>query len=163
MSEAVSRAINDQIVHEFQSAHQYLSVAAWFEDRKLPGFASWMRIQAREEQGHAMRFFEHMVDRDWRVRLGAIEAPRQDFDSPLDAATAVLENERRITRLINNLFDLAVEAHDYAAKVLLDWFVNEQVEEEKVADQLVADVKLAGDDPTALLYLDGRLAQRESS
>jgi ferritin len=163
MSEAVSRAINDQIVHEFQSAHQYLSLAAWFEDRKLPGFASWMRVQAREEQGHAMRFFEHMVDRDWRVRLGPIEEPRQDFDSPLEAATTVLENERRITRLINNLSDLAVEAHDYAARVLLDWFVNEQVEEEKIADQLVADVKLAGNDPSALLYLDGRLGQRDSS
>jgi ferritin len=163
MSDAVPKAINDQIVHEFQSAHQYLSLAAWFEDQKLPGFAKWMRVQAQEEHGHAMRFFEHLVDRDLRVRLGAIEAPKQDFESPLDAATAVLEQERKVTRLINNLVDLAVEAHDYPAKVLLDWFVNEQVEEEKVADQLVADVKLAGDDPTALLYLDGRLGHRDSS
>jgi ferritin len=162
MSESVPEAINEQVIHEFQSAHQYLSLAAWFEDQKLPGFASWMRVQAREEHGHAMRFFEHMVDRDWRVRLGGIEQPRQDFSSPLDAATAVLENERRVTRLIDNLLELAVEARDHAAKVLLDWFVNEQVEEEKVADQLVADVKLAGEDPAALLYLDGRLAQRGS-
>jgi ferritin len=163
MSEPVSKAFNEQIVHEFNSAHQYLALAAWFEDQKLPGFGKWMRVQAREEQGHAMRFFEHMVDRDWRVRLGAIEEPRQDYSSPLEAVTAVLEQERKVTRLINNLVDLAVEAHDYAAKVLLDWFVNEQVEEEKVADQLVADVKLAGDDPAALLYLDGRLGQRDSS
>lgn len=160
MADRTRQAMNRQIVHEFESEYLYLQLAAWFEARKLQGFAHWMRQQAQEEHGHAMRFFEHLVDRDWEIRLGPIAAPPNHFETVQEVTLAVLENEKHVTHLIHEIVDLALEEHDHAAKVLLDWFVSEQVEEEASADQLVADVKLAGDDASALLYLDGRLGQR---
>ncbi|MGH7912185.1 MAG: ferritin [Candidatus Dormibacteraceae bacterium] len=160
MADGTRQAMNAQIVHEFESEHLYLQLSAWFEEHKLPGFAHWMKVQAQEERGHGMKFFQHLVDRDWEIRLGPIGAPPAHFETVQEVAQAVLDNERHVTHLIGDLVETAVQEHDHAAKVLLDWFVTEQVEEEASADQLLADVRLAGDDATALLYLDGRLAAR---
>lgn len=160
MAERTHEAMNAQIVHELESEYLYLQLSAWFEERKLPGFAHWMKIQAGEEHVHAMKFFQHLVDRDLSIRLGPIGAPPNHFETVQEVARAVLDNERHVTALIDRLVEVALEEHDHAAKVLLDWFVTEQVEEEASADQLLADVTLAGDDASALLYLDGKLAAR---
>lgn len=134
-------------------------MSAWFDKQNLPGLAHRMRLQSGEERDHALKLFDHMLDRGWEVRLQALDEPRADYASPLDAVNAALEHEHHITRLIDNLYEAAVEAHDHPAQVFLQWFVQEQVEEEKTALRLVEDVRRAGDDAAVLLVLDGRLRE----
>ena len=113
-------ALNEQIKHEIHSAYVYLSMAAYCEARNLSGFANWMRIQHQEETGHGLKFFDHLLDRDGRVTLQAIEQPPADFKSPLEMMQTALGHERKVTGLINRLYDLAVQEDDRPAQVLLD-------------------------------------------
>ena len=161
MKGAVREAMEEQIGHEFSAAYLYLSMSGAFEAANLTGFARWMRSQAAEEQVHALKLFDFLLDRGASPRLPAVEEPLHDFRSPLGTFEQALEHEKRVTGQIHDLYDLAVAEHDYPARVLLDWFVTEQVEEEKSATDIVERLRMAGEDTAALLMLDKELGERE--
>lgn len=157
----VQDAINEQIKHEFHAAYQYLGMMTYFESKSLDGFASWMRMQAEEEVSHAMRLVDFLLDRGGEVELHAIEQPKTGFTSPLEVMRAALAFEQRVTAMINDLYELAVAHNDYPAQVLLQWFISEQVEEEKNAGDIVDKLEFAGDSPSAVFVLDERVGQRK--
>ncbi len=161
LSEKMQAAMNDQINAELHSAYLYLAMVAYFEDQNFTGMAHWMRLQAEEELGHAMKFFDFINERRGRVMLHPIQGVPNTWDSPLAAFEAALEHEQKVTALINALVDLAHEERDHAADSFLQWFVDEQVEEEASADAVVQKLRLAGDAPQALLFLDDQLGQRQ--
>ena len=163
MNDDVRSAINEQINREFYAAYLYLSMAAHFEVEALEGFAHWMRLQAQEEQGHAMRLFNYLLERGARVELGAIEAPPASFGSPLSIAEQALEHERKVSEQINGIYALAAERADFATQVHLQWFLAEQVEEENSGERMVERLRMAGDNRAALLILDRELAARSSA
>ncbi|MEJ2369674.1 MAG: ferritin, partial [Gemmatimonadales bacterium] len=160
MSQKVQDAINEQIADEFYASYLYLSMMAYFEAESLGGYAQWMRMQAAEEHAHAMKLVDFLIERGGRVHLRAIDEPMADFESPLAVMQAALAHEQKVTESINNLYELAVEERDYAAQVMLQWFVTEQVEEEASAGALVDQLTLAGDSGSALLMLDAKVGQR---
>ena len=162
IGDGIQAALNEQITHEFYASHYYLSMSAYFERTGYPGFAHWMRMQADEEREHALRIFDFVNDRAGRVGLGLIDAPPSEFGSPLEVFQAALAHERKVTALIGELYRVAVEEADYPTQVMLQWFVNEQVQEEKVASDIVDRLRLAGDDKSALLLLETELGQRPS-
>ncbi len=162
ISTTMQKVINEQINKELFSAYLYLSMAAWFENNNLPGFAKWMHMQAEEEYEHAMKFFGHIADRGGKVELKAIAGPQVDWKSNLEVVEQVLEHEKFVTASINSLYDQSVAEKDYPAQIMLQWFINEQVEEEKNAAELVHLVSVLGKNDTGLVMLDQRLAQREA-
>ena len=160
MKQAVQDALNEQIKHEVSSAYVYLSMCAHFEAEKLPGFARWMRVQAQEELGHAMRLFDYINQRGGRVILQAVEQPPHEFSAPLSIFEQALEHETKVTQLIERLYETAVQHKDYATQVEVQWFITEQVEEEDSASLIVDQLKMAGNDRAALLMLDRQLGAR---
>ena len=160
ISKAMQDAINDQINKEFYSSYLYLSMAAYFENKNLPGFAHWMRIQEGEEREHAMKFYDFMIDRGAQVLLPPIAAPESDWKSSLDLFKQVAQHEAAVTASINALYELALKEKDYPAQVMLQWFITEQVEEEKNAAEIVQQLELIEARGTAVLMLDHRLAKR---
>lgn len=160
INQRLEKAINEQINAELYSAYLYLSMGAYFEDQGLSGFANWMRIQFEEEQFHGLKFFDYLAERGGRVMLEAIEKPETNWESPLAVFEEVLKHERHVTSLINNLIDIAIEEKDHAAKSFLNWFIDEQVEEEATAENLVHQLKLVEGDGRGLLMLDKDLATR---
>jgi ferritin len=162
LGKAVQDAINEQIKNELYSAYQYLSMAAYCESVNLPGFAQWMRAQSQEETEHAMKFYDFILDRNGRVVLQAIEAPVVEFGSPLEVFEQALEHEQKVTAMINELYGLAVRENDYASQTFLQWFVTEQVEEEKIAGDVVESLRMVGDKSEALFLLDRELGRRET-
>jgi ferritin len=160
IGKAMQDAMNDQINKEFFSSYLYLSMAAYFEDKNLMGFAHWMRLQADEEREHAMKFYNFILDRGGRVFLKALDAPQTDWTSNLEVAEQVAEHEAMVTNSINALYELAQQEKDYPAQSMLQWFITEQVEEEKNAAELVAKLRLIEERGTAVLMLDHRLSKR---
>jgi ferritin len=160
ISKAVLDAMNAQIMHEMYSAYLYLSMAAYFESENLPGFAHWMRVQFEEEQTHAMKFYEYILDRSGKVELEAIAKPQVDFKSPLAVFEQALEHEQKVTSLINNIYERASSEKDVASQVFLQWFITEQIEEEKNASQLVDLLRKIGPSVGSLYQLDHRLSKR---
>lgn len=160
LTDKLQEAINEQINSEMYSANLYLSMAAYFETLSLTGFAHWMRLQFEEETSHALKLFEYINDRDGRVTLRAIGQPPIEFESPRSVMRMALEHERHVTDMINNLYALAVAERDYPSHVLLEWFVSEQVEEEKTLRDMVDHMDIIGDDGTGLLIMDQRLSER---
>lgn len=158
---AMQDAMNEQINKELFSSYLYLSMAAWFEDRNLPGFANWMRMQADEEREHAMKFYDFILERGGRVLLKAIDAPKTDWNSALEVAEEIAAHEGKVTASIYSLYELAQKEKDYPAQVMLQWFITEQVEEERNAAELVANLKLIEERGTAVLMLDHRLSKRK--
>ncbi len=158
----IQDAMNEQIKNELYSAYQYLSMAAYCESANLPGFAGWMRAQAREETEHAMKFYDFILDRNGRVVLRGIEEPVVEFGSPLEVFERALGHEQKVTSMINDLYGLAVRENDYASQTFLQWFVTEQVEEEKNAGDVVETLKMVGDKSEALFLLDRELGQRRA-
>ena len=158
----IQDAMNEQIKSELYSAYQYLSMAAYCESANLPGFASWMRAQAREETEHAMKFYDFVLDRSGRVVLRGIEGPVVEFGSPLEVFEWALGHEQKVTAMINDLYGLAVRENDYASQAFLQWFVTEQVEEEKNTGDVVETLKMIGDKSEALFLLDRELGQRRA-
>lgn len=156
----MQNALNGQVVAEQYSAYLYLSMAAHFESTNLSGMANWMRIQVQEEQFHAMKLFNYVLERGGKVTLGPIEAPPNDWDSPLAVFEATLKHEQKVTGLINDLVYLAREEKDNASEIFLQWFVNEQVEEEDNASTIVGQLELIKDSPEALFMMDKDLSQR---
>jgi len=153
-------AMNEQINKELFSSYLYLSMVAHFESKNLAGFAHWMRIQEAEEREHAMKFYEFIIERGGQVVLKAIEAPATEWNSNLELFREVATHEARVTASINALYELALAEKDYPAQVMLQWFINEQVEEEKNAAEIVANLELIEERGTAVLMLDHRLAKR---
>ena len=160
ISKTVQNAINEQINKELYSSYLYLSMAAYFEGKNLPGFAKWMYVQADEERGHGMKFFEHLLERGGKVELKTIAAPEVDWNNSLDVFKQVQEHEAAVTASINNLFELALKEKDYPFQVLLHWFITEQVEEEKNAADIVQQIELIDARGTAVLMLDHQLGKR---
>ncbi|HUX07760.1 MAG TPA: ferritin [Acidobacteriota bacterium] len=160
LSKKMLDALNKQVNAEFYAAFIYLSMATYFEEKNLPGFAHWMGQQHKEEVEHAMKIYEYINDRGSRVILKAIEQPPVDFSSPLDVFQKALEHEVKVTGMINNLMDIAEEEKDRATRVFLHWFIEEQVEEEKNASEIIETLKMLGDKGHALIMLDRQLARR---
>ncbi len=156
----VQDALNEQINHELYSAYLYLSMSAHFESQNLPGFAHWMMVQYREETGHAMKFFKYIHDRDGAVTLRAIDQPPTRFDTPQKVFVQVLKHEQKISASINKLYELAVKHKDYPTQVLLQWFITEQVEEEKNDLDIIHQIGMAGNAPAAIMLIDRHLAAR---
>ncbi len=160
ISKEMEKAINEQIRAELYSSYLYLSMAAHFEADNLRGFAHWMRRQAEEERGHAMKFFDYLVERGGRVELMAIDAPRTSWSSPEEIFQEVLAHERKVTSLINGLYEKALAEKDYPSQIMLQWFISEQVEEEASAEEVLQKIKVLSGSPQGMLILDRELAQR---
>jgi ferritin len=160
LSKKLQDAMNEQIKNELYSAYLYLSMSAYCEAANLPGFAHWMRMQAQEEEAHAMKFYDFIYERGGRVVLQAIDQPPFEFPSPLAVFEQTLEHEQKVTGMINDLYALAVEEKDYASQIFLQWFVTEQVEEEASATQILETLKMIGDKGHALIMLDRQLGSR---
>jgi ferritin len=153
-------AMNDQINKELYSSYLYLSMAAYFEDRNLSGFAHWMRVQEAEEREHAMKFYDFILERGGKVLLKAIDAPKTEWKTTLEIAEEVAAHEAKVTASIYALYETALKEKDYPAQIMLQWFISEQVEEEKNAADIVANLKLIEEGRTAVLMLDHQLAKR---
>jgi len=162
LSDKLQTAMNNQITHELYSAYLYLSMSAHFEAGNLPGMARWMRLQAGEERAHALKFFDYINERNGRVTLQAIPQPPADLSTPKAVFDQVLKHEQDVTSLIRQLYELAVEETDYAAQGMLQWFIAEQVEEEKHAGEIVETFKMVGESPMALMMLDRQLGSRSA-
>ena len=160
ISKKMEKVLNDQVNAEMFSAYLYLSMEAYFKSLNLKGFANWMRVQTQEELTHAMKFYEFINERGGRITLKAVDGPETQWDSPLAVFEAVYEHEQKITGLINDIVNLAIEEKDHATNTFLQWFVNEQVEEESSADDLIQQLKMMEKAPGGMFMLDRELAQR---
>lgn len=161
LSKKVQKALNEQINAELYSAYLYLSMSNQLASKNLPGMAGWMRIQATEEMGHAMKIYDFVHGRNGEVELFKIEVPPAKWDTPLQAFEATYEHEKKVTRMIHNLVDLAVAEKDHATNNFLHWFVDEQVEEEASALEVVDKLKMVKDYPEGLFMMDRELGQRQ--
>ena len=160
ISTKMQDAINDQIQAEYYSSYLYLAMSAYCEEINMPGFAHWMRKQAEEEVEHAMKFYHYVVERGGRVVFGAIEQPPVDYDSILAVAEETLAHEQKVTSLIYQLYEVALEEKDYATQSLLKWYIDEQVEEEDNARTIVDQLKMVGGHTNGLIMLDKQLGAR---
>lgn len=154
LSASLQTGFNEQIQKEFVSSYLYLAMAAHFEAVNLPGFAAWMKKQADEERSHAMKLWDYVYDRGGKVELKAIEQPPAKFDKPLQVFQQVLAHEQKVTASINALYALAITEGDVAAQIYLQWFVTEQVEEEKTVSDLIEQLKMTGDQAFGVLFMD---------
>jgi ferritin len=160
LSKTMQDALNEQIQKEYQSSYLYLAMAAYCEASNLPGSAAWMRIQSQEELKHAMKLYDHIVDRGGRVMLQAIQQPPVEYKSALDIFEKALAHEQLVTASIHKLYALSLKENDYPAQIMLQWFVTEQVEEEKSAGLVVEQLKAVGESKTSLMLLDRHLGKR---
>ncbi len=160
MDEQIQEAVNAQIRLELYSGYLYVAMSAHFAEHDFVGFAKWMRLQAREEFGHAMRLYDYTLERGGHVELRSIDAPPKEFGRPAEIFETALAHEKKVTEKIHAIYDLARERKDYATEVELQWFVKEQVEEENTAGLAVRQLRRAGDEMPALLMLDQRFGQR---
>jgi ferritin len=161
ISKKMQDALNDQINKEMFSSYLYLSMAAYFEGKNLPGFGNWLRIQAEEEHEHAMKLYNFLLERGGKVELKAIAAPKVDWASTMEAVEEVLKHEQFVTKSIHDLYEVALAEKDYAAQVMLHWFIEEQVEEEANASAILDNMQRIEAHDTAVLMLDHRLAKRK--
>ena len=160
LSKTAQEAINGQIKNELYSAYLYLSMSAYFESKTLPGFARWMRVQEAEERMHAIKFFDYVLDRGGMITLQPIDGPPTEFKGPLEVFELVLEHEKKVTAMIHKLYELAVKEKDYATQVLLQWFITEQVEEEKNATQVIEKLRMVEAKCHGGLVLDHEMGKR---
>ena len=160
LNKKIEAAFNEQMNAEMYSSYLYLSMSAYFESTGMAGFANWMRIQAQEEMVHALKFFDHINERGGRVTLKAIDGPETDWASAAAAFEHVYEHEQKVTGLINDLMNLSIEEKDHASRSFLQWFVDEQVEEEDSASTVLDRLKLLGDSGDGLFMMDREMGQR---
>ncbi|HNY16327.1 MAG TPA: ferritin [Treponemataceae bacterium] len=151
---ALAKAINEQINKEFYSSYLYLAMAAHFDSVALPGFAKWMKAQAAEEWGHGMKFYEYLYEVGASVELKAIELPPAKFGSPKEIFEMTLEHEKEVTASINAIYALAKAKNDPKTELMLHWFINEQVEEEKNARDLIDQLGMAGSNSFGIMFMD---------
>ncbi|HOD11683.1 MAG TPA: ferritin [Candidatus Omnitrophota bacterium] len=160
MDKKMEKEMNAQINREMFSSYLYLAMAAYFDAESLGGFAQWMKAQAIEEMAHAMKFYSYIFDRGGVVTLDAIEKPEGSFKSVQEVFEKTLDHEKFVTKNINNLYSLAQKQNDNASLIFLEWFVTEQVEEEKNALDILAKLKYVGDKGQGILMLDKELGAR---
>jgi ferritin len=158
MNAELLKGLNDHLVLEFRAAHEYLAMAIWLAEHDLPGFAVWMRKQSADELMHANKFIDHLVERDQKVTLPAIAQPPSDWPNAQALVEHVFRNEKDVTASINELYEMAVRTTDHPAQMLLQWFVNEQMEEEASARAILGRLKLAGSAGLGLLLIDQEIA-----
>ena len=160
LSEKMEDTLNKQVNAELYSAYLYLSMSAYYQSVNLPGFANWLYVQMQEEQSHAQILYNYIVDRGGRVKLAAIDAPKTDWPSTNAPFEDAYAHEQKVTAMINDLVDLAIKEKDHASNAMLQWFVNEQVEEEKNASGIVDQLKLIDNVPAGIIMLDRELGAR---
>jgi ferritin len=160
LSEKMYTALNDQIKHELYSAYLYLSMATYYADKNLDGFAHWMEVQAHEETEHAMKIYKYIQERGNRVILQQIDAPTTEFESYTAPFAAALKHEQYVTSLINNLYALATAENDYATQIFLQWFITEQVEEEDSVGKALHLVEQLSGSPQGIILVDKQLGAR---
>lgn len=160
LNEAMQAAVNEQINNELFAMYSYLSMSAYLEYKQFRGCAHWMRLQSEEEHVHAMRLYDFLIARQGRVKLLPIAEPQFDFASVPEVFQKALQQEQKVTSQINTLYEMAFKEKAFAALVELEWFINEQVEEEKTARDIVYKFELVKGDPAALLDLDRELGAR---
>lgn len=161
IGENIQRAFNEQIKKELDSAYLYLSMATYFDSQNLEGMAHWMKVQAKEEYKHAMKFYEHINERGGRVELFALEKPAKEWAGPFEVFKHVYEHEQKVTASIYSLVELAKKENDHAAYNFLQWFVSEQVEEESSALKILQTLEKIKDSPVGIIMMDRELAKRE--
>ncbi len=162
LKQTLEKAINKQINAELWSAYLYLSMSSYFESINLGGFAHWMRVQAKEEVGHAMRFYTHIVERRGRVTVSAIPAPSVTWKTPLHAFEEAFKHEQKVTGMIDDLANMAAKEKDHAMASMLKWFIDEQVEEEHSTDAIVQKLKMIGTNTGGLYMLDHEFGERKA-
>ena len=160
LSEKLELEFNKQINHELFSAYLYLSMSAYFDGKNLKGFSNWMRIQFDEEQAHAMKMYDYVLSRGGKVILETIEKPANDWESFIAVFEEVFAHEKGVTAKINNLVNIALEDKDHASSSFLQWFVDEQVEEEATVEEILLNLKFIGDEKSGLLFLDKEVGAR---
>ncbi len=156
----VLNALNEQVKKEMYSSNLYLAMASWFHSINLNGFANWMRVQVQEEMMHAMKFFDYIIERGEKAIVPELEAPSASWKTPLAAFENVLKHEQYVTESINKLVDVAIKNSDHATNMMLQWFVNEQVEEESNATDILERLRMVADNTSALFLLDNELKTR---
>lgn len=160
ISKKVQQAFNSQLNEELYSSYLYLSMAAHFESKNLKGFAHWFRIQSQEEYGHALKFFNFILQKGGKVSLTQIAAPKTKWNSIAEVFNDTLAHEQKITSLINGLVEVTMEEKDYAAHTFLQWFVTEQVEEEANVEEIIQKIDMIGENKSGLFLLDNELGSR---
>ncbi len=160
MDVKVSKLLNEQITKELYSAYLYLDFSIFYEQQGLDGFANWYMIQAQEERDHAMLFLKYLQNNGEKVELGAIDKPDKELKVLMDPLKAGLEHEKYVTSLINDIYGAAYDVKDFRTMQFLDWFVKEQLEEEKNADDMIKKMELFGNDSKGLYSLDSEYAAR---
>lgn len=160
MNEKVLKALNEQIKHEFYSSFLYYSIASYMENIPLDGFGKWFRKQAQEEHEHAIKIFNYIIDRNIHVDLQAIDKPTVKFNSIEDVFQQALDHEKKVTTYIHKLYELAIHEKDHATAVFLQWFITEQVEEEKNANDNLDQIKLNANNPAGLFVLDQNFGKK---
>ncbi len=160
ISQKMQDAINVQIKNEFDNAFLYLSIASWFEENDLPGFAQWNFVQYQEEQTHGIKFYNYVIERQGRVIIDKIEKPQSEWKSPLDVFEDILAREQETTKAIYALYETAQKENDYTSLGFLKWYLDEQVEEENNATTILNKLKMIGDSKASLILLDEELGKR---
>jgi ferritin len=160
LSPKLDEALNVQLNLELSSAYAYLGMAAYFEATPFTGFSQWMKLQSQEELVHADKFFRYLTERNGRIVLGALDKPKSDYKTPLEAFRVSLGHEQRVSASICNLYDLALAEKDYPTLAFLQWFLDEQVEEEKSVGDMIEKLELIGDNHNGLFHLDKLAAKR---
>ena len=162
MKDNIYNALNEQIKHEFYSSNLYLSMASYFENIPLEGFAKWFRKQAEEEHEHGMKIYNYLIDRNLYVDMRAIDKPPAKFNSIEEIFEMALSHEKKVTQWIYQIYEMAVQEKDHATHVFLQWFITEQVEEEKNAQDNLDQIVLIGDDKAALFVIDQNFSKKMS-
>ena len=162
LQKSVHDALSTQIKHEFYSSYLYLAMSAHCETKNYSGIAKWLKVQSEEEYGHAMKLFHYVQERGAAVVLQVIDQPPVNFGEPLELFKKVLKHEQKVTTLITALYELAAKEKDYPTQFMLQWFVTEQVEEEKNVTDIIDQIVRVGDTPVSLMMLDRQLGMRAS-
>lgn len=160
ISEKMQEALNEQVNKEFYSAYMYLAMSAYCDTMGLPGFSRWMRMQYEEESLHVTKMFDYILDQGGQIHLKVIDEPPKEYGTPLDVFETTLKHEQYVTSLIHKLMGLAIEERDYATQTFLQWYITEQVEEESNVNDVLAPLRMVGEDKGGLMMIDQQLAQR---
>ena len=163
LNKKIQAAMNEQMRREFGAYYLYLAMAAWFGQHNFDGFSRWMRAQAQEEANHAMKFFDYIIDRSGVVALEALDQPKADWKRVLAVFDAAKAHEAQVSEGINRLYALALAEKDYASQAMLQWFITEQVEEEKTSTHIVETLRIIGDSASGLLFYDRELGTRNQA
>ena len=163
LSQKMNDSLNDQINFEFFSEYYYLAMSAYCDAHDMPGMAQWMLANSQEEHQHAMRLYNYVINRDGEIVLKEVGAPKKEYDSIINVFETAFNHEKVVTQKIYDLYKLALEENDYPTQIELQWFISEQVEEEKKNKDIIQQLKMAGNKQTALFMIDQRLAGLKSN